>query len=744
MQFKLQAKILALTIGVPVVLTAAALLVVHQRVNEQLEHDASLQLDNAERVFQHYQRQRAAQLLAHYGSLGNDSHWQSMLSHADAPALQTAAKELLREDAEAGVVLLVGSDGRRLAMAERDAKVDAARFTERCENAARRALAGIQKVDTIQVEGRVFTLAALPIRNGAAWPAGVVIIGTEIGEDFAQQVKQFTHSDVVLVADHQVAGASLPAAPMYPELITRFDQLSALDPLAARDPVHQIINREHFLCRAIPFATLDHNERLGYLVLSSYEMPRRVLYYTQLMLAALGLLGAFVGSLAAWWVVRRFLQPLGAMRQTVEAVGEGNFTLQAPEAPDECGELSHALNRMTAHLRASRDELETTITNLRQTQERTIQAEKLAGIGEFVSGVAHELNNPLTSALGFAELLQQTELAEPQRRFLDMTFKSAKRCQKVVQSLLSFARRHAPERKVVSVNQVLESAVDILQAELREANIELTTQLDSDLPPCQLDTHQMQQVFLHLINNARQAIQANNQPFGSLRITSERVGARARVTFQDNGPGIKPEHIRRIFNPFFTTREVGKGTGLGLSYCYGVITEHGGTITPFSAPGEGATFVVDLPFTEEAVARIVQSEPAHRLAPAREGVGRRVLVIDDEDAILNVIQQALTAQGYKVDVARDGETALRRLGQYRYDLALCDWKMPDLTGQDVYERLREVDPEMSRRLIFITGGAVTETAQQFLQEADKVCLSKPFTLTEFRAAIGRLLTPVQA
>jgi two-component system NtrC family sensor kinase len=460
------------------------------------------------------------------------------------------------------------------------------------------------------------------------------------------------------------------------------------------------------------------------------------------MLLGVGLLGIFVSSVIVWLVARKITQPLRQLRDSAEAVGRGDFTRRVQATSnDECEELAVAFNQMTDNLRTSRAELESTVETLKTTQHQLIESEKLAGIGEFVAGVAHELNNPLTSVMGFAELLQQAEMAEPQRRLLDMIAKSAKRCTKIVQSLLSFARRHAPERKVVSVNEIVESAVEILQYQMRTSNIEVVSQLDPRLPATMVDPHQMQQVFLNIVNNARQAMEGGEKG-GSLRITTLTAGERVRIVFQDSGPGIGEENLKKIFNPFFTTKEVGKGTGLGLSLCYGIVTEHGGSIAAQSKPGLGATFTIELPISQEAAAARVEKPAA--LAPARnprEGVGKSVLVIDDEDSILAMIQQALTLTGYKVDVVRDGESALRRLGQYHYDLALCDWKMPGLNGQEVYERLRAANPDMSRRLIFITGDTLNDKTQEFLKSSDKICLSKPFTLAEFRAAIGRLLAP---
>ena len=232
-----------------------------------------------------------------------------------------------------------------------------------------------------------------------------------------------------------------------------------------------------------------------------------------------------------------------------------------------------------------------------------------------------------------------------------------------------------------------------------------------------------------------------------VRISSETCGDKIRVTFQDSGPGIAEDNLSKVFDPFFTTKEVGKGTGLGLSLCYGIIKEHGGTISVRSKPGQGATFVVELTMAEQGKALEQTPAPADNrpevvpapLSCAREGVGKKVLVIDDEEAILQMVREALSEYGYEVDIASDGESALRQIDLKPYDLALCDWKMPGLNGQQVYERIRVSNPELSNRMIFITGDVINEKTERFLRERKKTCLSKPFSLAEFRAAIGQAL-----
>jgi two-component system NtrC family sensor kinase len=278
--------------------------------------------------------------------------------------------------------------------------------------------------------------------------------------------------------------------------------------------------------------------------------------------------------------------------------------------------------------------------------------------------------------MGFSELLRQVDQDPKHRRYVDTILKSAHRCRKIVQALLSFARRHQPERRPVCLNGLVEAALEILQYQLRTSNIEIITAFDPKLPQAMVDPHQIQQVFLNLINNARQAIEAH-QPKGWIKISTEARGEMVRVSVQDNGPGIAEENLSKIFDPFFTTKEVGTGTGLGLSLCYGIIKEHGGKIAPRSRPGEGATFVVELPVTHAVAEHPTDAQSA---APAEavntdEGNGKKILVIDDEEPILEMVRDTPAAR-IRCGRAPDGETALRRLAETHYD-DLCDWKMPD-------------------------------------------------------------------
>jgi CheY-like chemotaxis protein len=213
-----------------------------------------------------------------------------------------------------------------------------------------------------------------------------------------------------------------------------------------------------------------------------------------------------------------------------------------------------------------------------------------------------------------------------------------------------------------------------------------------------------------------------------------------RIVIQDNGPGIAKENLPRIFDPFFTTKHVGQGTGLGLSLCYGIIKEHGGNITPVSQPGEGATFIIELPVFQIAGDTTEILHLAEMKTPdANEGTGKKMLIIDDEETLLQMIREELVRHGYEVGLAADGEAGLRQLRENHFDLIFCDWKMPGLNGRQFYERLRRDRPDHCQRVVFITGDVINEPMRQFLEIEKRSCLAKPFTLVELRNSIKNAL-----
>ncbi|MCX5994501.1 MAG: PAS domain S-box protein, partial [Chloroflexi bacterium] len=235
----------------------------------------------------------------------------------------------------------------------------------------------------------------------------------------------------------------------------------------------------------------------------------------------------------------------------------------------------------------------------RRLEEQLLLAGRLAAVGELAAGVAHELNNPIAAIKGFAQFLTaRKDLDETIRKDLDTIYRESQRAAKITQNLLSFARRHEPEKHPISINDVIENILEMQDHLMKVNNIELVVELAPDLPKTMADFHQMQQVFMNIVNNAEQAMLETHGK-SRLLIKTQRSGKMVQITFADNGPGISEENLKRIFDPFFTTKEVGKGTGLGLSICYGLVEAHGGHIYARSKLGQGATVVVEMPIVSQ-------------------------------------------------------------------------------------------------------------------------------------------------
>jgi two-component system NtrC family sensor kinase len=739
LKFSFATKVLVPVITCMIVLVGVTTWTVSRLMTRAFEHEATQRLANAHNVLQDSQKIFTKKLLLRFTKLQNEPQYRAALQSRHLPTIQDQVNNL-PGDQDVDVVLFTSPEGKRLS-AKRNSWISIPDFEAASSNAVSSALEGTESADTIRVGDRLLDVVSIPIFVSGE-NVGVLTFGAEIGEAAAREFKLITQSEIVLLANGHVTARTL----LQPEMSHQFSEMfSGIASNAESSAVPQKVQYggEHFFYSAGTFPSMSGDKKLGYLILFSYEKGLQALATTQQTLLLISTVGILAGTLIVFLLLQKVTEPLRELRDSAEAVGKGDFTRRVTvKSGDECGELAFVFNQMTENLQRSREQLVSTVETLKSTQAQLIQSEKLSGIGEFVAGVAHELNNPLTSVMGFSELLSRAEVNPQHKRHLEMIHKSALRCQKIVQSLLSFARRRQPERKLSNLNELVQNAVEFLSYQLRTSNIQVITELDPALPGVMVDPHQLQQVFLNLINNARQAMEAH-QPKGTIRITSDICGQIARIIFQDDGPGISENNLSKIFDPFFTTKEVGQGTGLGLSLCYGIVKDHGGSIQVRSRAGEGAAFIIDIPIALEATPGSGgdAAAPAPTTAPARNAAanGKRVLIIDDEEGILEILRETLTEDGYDVDVASDGQTALARASKTAYDLALCDWKMPGLNGEQVYKRLGATNPRLSERMIFMTGDVINARTQQFLKDHQKVCLSKPFSLVEFRAAVEKAL-----
>lgn len=737
-------KVIVPVVAVMVLLMATSMWLVNQRVTRQLETDAAKQLAADDALLRYVLQLRMDSLLATYRKAENEPRFKALSALFDPEQpLSDTAQLTIRDYLEkrlqenyADAISLIPLHGPALTPPPGETWIKTAEFEAASARLAASAATNGAVVDVARNGDELLDLVAVPIYVQNA-PMGTIVFG--VRDRVTEDIRKLARSEVILLVDGQV----LASTSRERQLETLLSDQVARTAASSRSRVEKTeLNDEQYLSFTGTFRQPGQSKGLSYLILSSYEKPLQVMRETQRLILLVSVAAIAIGMAIVWIYVRRVTEPLEELREFTEAIGQGDFNRRLDlNSHDEFGDLAQAFNQMTENLKQSRAQLELTVDSLKSTQAQLVQSEKLSGIGEFVAGVAHELNNPLTSVMGFSELLVQADSDPQHKRYLDMIHKSAQRCQKIVQSLLSFARRHKPERKAVCVNKLIEAALDILNYQLRTSNIEVTSALAPQLPLAMVDPHQMQQVFLNIINNARQAIEGH-QLGGWIRITTATRGANVCVTVQDSGPGIPEQSLRKIFDPFFTTKEVGKGTGLGLSLCYGIVKEHGGRIIPRSKLGEGATFEIELPITHEAreTPDPKPPPPETEVINPREGAGKKVLVIDDEEPILHMVREALSCRGYHVDLASDGESGLKCLNQKRYDVTLCDWKMPGLSGQEVFERVRLKDRAQAERIIFITGDVVNEKTRRFLEEQKRICLPKPFTLAEFREAIVRMLT----
>jgi two-component system NtrC family sensor kinase len=398
-------------------------------------------------------------------------------------------------------------------------------------------------------------------------------------------------------------------------------------------------------------------------------------------------------------------------------------------------------NRLAGSIHVAKD-----ISHEKLLQQQLIQSEKLSAIGELISGIAHELNNPLTGVMGYSQLLQlRKDIDERARDSLLKINNLALRCQRIVQNLLSFARKQKPERICCDVNDILEKTVELRSYELQVNNIEIVRQQDRSLSKTIADGHQLQQVFLNVITNAEHAmLEAHGKGILTIRTHTDASKNRIIIEIVDDGPGIPEAHLTRIFDPFFTTKEVGKGTGLGLSLSYGIIKEHGGNIYARSRIGEGSTFVIEIPITTQILEETGLPPQLLPQAIHFENLirNKRILVVDDEKYILDFFVEVFRMFPMEVHTADDGKIAMEKILCSDYDLVFTDFKMPNMSGRELFHWIESHRPKLLSKIIFVTGDTVSPETRSFFETTGNRYLAKPFKIEEVKEVIQQTLETV--
>ncbi len=382
----------------------------------------------------------------------------------------------------------------------------------------------------------------------------------------------------------------------------------------------------------------------------------------------------------------------------------------------------------------------TLFENLKLAQQHLIQSEKLSAVGMLVSGVAHELNSPLTTILGYSDLLYAQLREETYRRKLEKIAGEAQRASKIVQNLLTFARESKADKKSLNINTLFDKVLELKAYSFRSSAIKVRKEFRADLGEIRADANQMHQVLLNILNNAEHALTSKKGEKTILIRTTAEKGWLKIVIF-NNGPQIPNENLKKIFLPFFTTKEIGRGTGLGLSICYGIIKEHQGRITVENSR-EGVLFTIELPICSPRKTTNESSTKPSRHVHGDELMRKKILVVEDETGIRDFIIELLTSVGMQLDTAYNGLEAKNKLKKNDYDLILLDIKMPGLSGIDLYRILEKEQPSLLDRILFMSGDTANEETKNFLRSSTRPCLSKPFTAENLLSTLRDILAPV--
>jgi len=376
--------------------------------------------------------------------------------------------------------------------------------------------------------------------------------------------------------------------------------------------------------------------------------------------------------------------------------------------------------------------------DLRRTQEQLLQSEKMSAVGQLIAGVAHELNNPLTAILGYAQLLESEGLNERASDFVGKLFKQAQRTHRVVQNLLSFARQRKPQHNQVNISKVLEETLLLRDYDLKVSGITLEHEIEPGLPAVIADPHQLEQVFLNVINNAVDAmLEGENKR--SLKISVRAEKGSVITEIHDSGPGIKEPN--RIFDPFYTTKSIGKGTGLGLSICYGIIKEHGGEISARNRPEGGATVCITLP----AAGQTALSESAVPLPLRESAIQGSLLLVEDEEAVLEFERDVLSGAGAQVTTVLNIDGMKSRITAGQFDAVVINGKMSaEWNAAEIYRWMEERQPRLCRHVLFTFSTMVEPDLRTFMSEQKIPYLVKPFEVGELIGHVRKLLTKAAA
>ncbi len=440
---------------------------------------------------------------------------------------------------------------------------------------------------------------------------------------------------------------------------------------------------------------------------------------------------------------RRVLQPLRSLLEAANQVRQGDFSARAPEQrQDELGQLAHGFNFMAASLAESYASLEHKVEErtkqLQHLQQQLIQSAKMSAVGRMLSGMAHELNNPLTVIMGNSELAKRRLIAaggdSREIMLMENLHEQGERCRKIVANLLQFARQEAPRLEAVKLNDVVEQALQLREYELKTRNIELIREFDPANAVFCADPNKIVQVVLNLLNNAHDAIREAGRP-GKIWVRTSADADQVRLEFSDNGTGLcEPE---RVFDPFYTTKEVGQGTGLGLSVCYGIVEEHYGSIQAENWE-QGARFTILLPTGDATAIKQAAEQKEETKQPPHKYTA---LVVDDEVPLVDMQTSFLADIGVEAAGVYSGAEAILYLQSHQVDLVISDVRMPGaVDGIKLYEWVGRNRPNLIKQFLFVSGDMIGMNVGEFFLKSTAPRIQKPFIWDDYSRLVQQMLS----
>jgi signal transduction histidine kinase/CheY-like chemotaxis protein len=601
------------------------------------------------------------------------------------------------------------------------------------------AFSGNSSFGVLRLAEETYQIGCVPIVL-QDFAIGTLTLGTRIDASFLGEMRKSLQSDVVLILGTQVLGSTLPSPLSASESAPPASLSGLLSGEASKNLV--TLSGEEFVGATLSLGQ-DRDGRDATLVLLR-PLGRDLSAASRSILVALSLcalLALILAGLLAWRVSRSVLDPLErfvAFVRTVAETGDHSLRFQGSESSAEVRTLNQAYHLLMDSLQEHEKRM---LLNAREEMvrvERLKESEKLASLGRMLSGAAHEINNPLTGVVGNLDiLLRSPHLDAPIRERLEKMQKESQRIIGLVRNLLKVAHRDTGQRTAVDLHQILRETVALRRHDFAAAGFELRLEAPTTPLTIQGNELELQQVFLNLINNAYDALKESaREPSLIIRVIQE--SGQAVVTFEDGGPGMKDP--RKVFDHFYTTKEIGKGTGLGLSITHAIVQGHGGRIAAENRSEGGARFILSLPLTSMESPPSVPANSSSQPRDSKAPLPASILVVEDEYTILELQMAILSSVGATAVGVATGEEAVQQLQRREYQLVISDLKLPGgFSGQELFRWIEKNRPSLMRRVLFVTGDSASESTRAFLEQSGRRYLMKPFSVEDYVQAVRETL-----